>query len=266
MSQIVFDEKMIAQLEAVYSTRDILRRRRLVREALGAGPGERIVDVGCGPGFYVDELAEQVGDAGSVAGVDASAPMLEVAAGRTSARSNVAFHQGDVNALPLPDGGFDAALCVQVLEYVEDVGGALRELRRVVRPGGRVVVWDVDWRTVSWHSDDPARMRRVLEAWDAHLIHPSLPRALAPRMREAGFEDVRAEGHTFATIEGDPESYGGANVSVVENYVAAHEDIGPDEATAWAREQRELAERGEFYFACVQLCFAARRPEQGATG
>jgi ubiquinone/menaquinone biosynthesis C-methylase UbiE len=192
MSQIVFDEKMVAQLEALYSTRDVLRRRRLVREALGARSGERIVDVGCGPAFYVDELAEQVGDEGWVVGVDPSPPMLEVAAGRTAARSNVAFHQGDAAALPLPDGGFDAALCVQVLEYVEDVTAALRELRRVVRPGGRVLVWDVDWRTV-----------------------------------------------------------------------AGHEDIGPDEAAAWAREQRELAERGEFYFACVQLCFTAMRPEQG---
>jgi ubiquinone/menaquinone biosynthesis C-methylase UbiE len=263
MSQIVFDEKMVAQLEALYSTRDVLRRRRLVHEGLGARSGERIVDVGCGPGFYVEELAEQVGDEGSVVGVDPSAPMLEVAAGRTAARSNVAFHQGDAAALPLPDGGCDAALCVQVLEYVEDVTAALRELRRVVRPGGRVLVWDVDWRTVSWHSADPARMRRVLEAWDAHLTHPSLPRSLAPRMREAGLQEVRAEGHTFATVEGDPQSYGGANVAVIENYVAGHEDIGPDETAAWAGEQRELAERGEFYFACVQLCFTAMRPELG---
>ena len=266
MSQIVFDEKMVAKLEAIYATRDVKRRRRLVREALGAKSGERILDVGCGPGFYVDELAEEVGDTGTVVGVDESAPMLEVAAGRTAGRSNVAFHQGDVTALPLPDGTFDAALCVQVLEYVEDVRGAMRELCRVVRPGGRVVVWDVDWRTVSWHSGHPARMRRVLEAWDAHLTHPFLPRTLAPRMRDAGFEEIRAEGHTFATIEGDPESYGGVNISLIENYVASHEDIGPDEAAAWAREQRELAERGEFYFACVQLCFTARRPELGANG
>ena len=260
MSQIVFDEKMVAQLEAIYATRDVMRRRRLVREALGAKAGERIVDVGCGPGFYVDEIAEQVGDAGSVAGVDQSTAMLDVAARRTGARSNVAFHQGDAGALPLPDAKFDAGLSVQVLEYVEDVTGALRELRRVLTPGGRVVVWDVDWGTVSWHSDDPARMKRVLEAWDGHLTHASLPRTLAPRMREAGLEDVRTEGHAFATIEADPESYGVAAISVVEKYVAARDEIGPDEAAAWAAEQRELGERGEFYFACVQFCFTARCP------
>jgi arsenite methyltransferase len=260
MSQIVFDEKMVAQLEAVYATRDVIRRRRLVREALRPAPGERILDVGCGPGFYVDEIAELVGDGGSVVGVDASPSMLAVAASRSAGRSNVAFHEGDTNALPLPDSEFDAAISVQVLEYVPDATGALREINRVLKPGGRLVVWDVDWRTLSWHSEDPVRMKRVLEAWDAHLVHCSLPRTLAHRMRDAGFDGVRAEGHTFASVDGDPESYGVAAIPVVERYVAGREEIGAEEAAAWAAEQRELCARGEFYFACVQLCFTAVRP------
>jgi Methyltransferase domain len=81
MGHPVFDEELANQLESVYRTRDILRRRRLVREALAAAPGERILDVGCGPGFYVAELLEEVGDAGSVVGADASPQMLAVAGG-----------------------------------------------------------------------------------------------------------------------------------------------------------------------------------------
>ena len=258
MSKLIFDEKMVAQLEALYATRDVMRRRRLVREALAPSPGERIADVGCGPGFYVRELAEVVGSGGLVAGVDVSQAMLDVAAGRAAGVSNVAFHQGDATAVPLPDAGFDAALSVQVLEYVEDATAGLRELRRVVRPGGRVVVWDIDWGTVSWHSQDPARMERVLSAWDAHLAHPSLPRTLAHRMREAGLGDVRGEGHAFATADGDPGSYGVAAVPVIEKYVAGREEIGPEEARAWACEQEELRERGDFYFACMQFCFTGR--------
>jgi ubiquinone/menaquinone biosynthesis C-methylase UbiE len=61
MSQLVFDDDLANQLESLYRTRDVLRRRRLVREALGAAPGERVLDVGCGPGFYVAELLSQVG-------------------------------------------------------------------------------------------------------------------------------------------------------------------------------------------------------------
>jgi arsenite methyltransferase len=260
MSQLVFDEKMIGQLEALYATRDVMRRRRLVREALAAGPGERVLDVGCGPGFYVREVAEQVGREGSVTGVDVSEAMLGVARVRCEGLPNVAFQQGDASSLPLPDAGVDAAVSVQVLEYVPDPTAALRELHRVLRPGGRVVVWDVDWSTLSWHTEDRARMERVLDAWDAHLAHPSLPRTLAPRLREAGFEDVAGEGHAFATVDGDPESYGVAAITVVEKYVAGHDEVGPETAAAWAAEQEELRERGEFFFASVQFCFSARRP------
>jgi arsenite methyltransferase len=256
MNQIVFDESMVEQLETLYRTRDVMRRRRLIRDALSAQPGERILDAGCGPGFYVSELDDEVGSGGSVVGVDSSPQMLAVAARRNEGRSGVEFREGDVTSLPVKDDEFDGALCVQVLEYVADPTVALAELLRVLRPGGRAVVWDVDWTTVSWHSNDPARMERVLRSWDDHLAHPSLPRTLAARLRTAGFADVRVEGHTFATAEFTPESYGVATISVIEKYLAPR----GEEVHEWAAEQRELGARGEFFFACIQFCFSATKP------
>jgi arsenite methyltransferase len=260
MAQLTFDEKLAQQLEVVYRSRDVLRRRRLVYEALGAQPGERILDVGCGPGFYAAELLDQVGPDGSVVGVDASPQMLAVARHRSAGRPNVAFHQADVTSLPVDDAAFDGAVCVQVLEYVADVEAALREILRALRPGGRAVIWDVDWRTVSWHSHDPARMERALLAWDEHLAHPALPRTLAPRMRAVGFEEVGMEAHAFATAELTPEAYGSALLPLIAGFLAAVEGFGPAEARAWADEQRLLAERDEFYFACTQLRFTGTRP------
>ena len=172
MSQLEFNEQLAAQMEVVYSRRDLLRRRALVHEALGATPGERVLDAGCGPGFYVSEILERVGPEGTVVGVDTSPPMLALAAKRCEGHSNVGFSEGDVTALPVADADFDRALSVQVLEYVDDIPAALGELLRVLRPGGRVLIWDVDWSTVSWHSDDPQRMERFLRAWDDHLADP----------------------------------------------------------------------------------------------
>jgi arsenite methyltransferase len=249
-----FNEETAAGLEAIYSRRDILRRRALVHAALGAQPGERILDAGCGPGFYVAETLERVGPEGSVAGVDASAAMLGVAAKRCEGHDNVSFHEGDVTALPVGDADFDRALSVQVLEYVEDIPAALGELLRVLRPGGRVLIWDVDWATVSWHSRDPARMERFLAAWDEHLADPSLPRTLAARMREAGFEDVELEGHAFATADVTDQTYAGALIPLMVDYV------GTADAQEWADEQRELQRGGESYFACIQFCFTGTRP------
>lgn len=257
MGQLVFDEKVVEQLEVLYRSRDVLRRRKLVYDALGAVPGERILDVGCGPGFYTRELLDQVDPDGAVAGVDSSPQMLAVAERRCEGRENVTFHEGDATALPVDSESFDRALCVQVLEYVEDAAATLAEMHRALRPGGRVVIWDVDWATVSWHTEDPERMARILAAWDEHLAHPSLPRTLSGSLRAAGFEDVRMDAHAFATAELTMESYGGAALPVIERYVAGE---GADEVEAWAGEQRELGERGEFYFACMQFCFSATRP------
>jgi arsenite methyltransferase len=260
VSQITFDDDLLPRLEALYSTEHILRRRRIVREAIAAAPGERILDVGCGPGFYVAELLDEVGPTGAVVGVDVSPQMLAAAARRTQGRDNVSYLEGDATSLPVDHDAFDAALSVQVLEYVPDVRAALAELHRAVRPGGRVVLWDIDWSTHSMHTEDPARMRRVLDAWDGHLTHPALPRTLAAQLRSAGFGDVRFEGHAFAAAELSPGSFPAAFVGLVENYVGGREGF-QDEAQAWAVEQRELGGRGDFYFAHVQCCFTAIRAD-----
>jgi arsenite methyltransferase len=259
VSQLKFDRRLVERLETLYATRDVRRRRELVRAALGARPGDRILDVGCGPGFYVTELLEVVGREGSVVGLDISADMLAVAAKRAEGHGNVTFYEADASSLPVPDASFDRAVCVQVLEYVRDVPTALREMHRALRPGGRVLVWDVDWATVSWHAIDRQLTRRVLAAWDKHLTHPSLPRTLAAQLRNAGFEDVRMDAHAFATTELIPDAYGGSLVPLLEQYVAEQGGMSQPEAKAWADEQRELGDRGEFFFTVTQFCFTATR-------
>jgi arsenite methyltransferase len=259
MSQIAFDQRTAEQLEAMYRRRDVLRRRQLVRDALQCSAGQRVIDVGCGPGFYVAELREAVGPQGGIVGVDTSPAMLAVAARRSAGCGWVEFREAPATALPVESGSFDRAFSVQVLEYVADVPVALAELHRVLRPGGRAVVWDVDWSTLSWHSRDPERMARVLRAWDRHLAHPALPRTLAPALRAAGFTDVRVEPHAFATTAVDPETYGGAMLPMIEGFVSGLDAESAVVAKEWAAEQRELDARGEYFFAVTQFCFAATR-------
>jgi arsenite methyltransferase len=263
VSQLVFDVETARRIEAAYHVRDAIRRRRIVREALAAARGQRLLDAGCGPGFYCVELAEEVGPEGSVVGVDGSPAMLELARSRCAGRENVDLRHGEVTALPAEDASFDGAICVQVLEYVADATAALAELYRAVRPGGRVVVFDVDWATLSLHAENSELSERVLEAWDEHLVHRSLPRTLAARLRSAGFDDVRMEAHAFATAEWDPESYGVAILPLVADFAAGRKGLTEADAREWASELHALGERGEFYFASTQCCFSARKPAAG---
>jgi arsenite methyltransferase len=260
VTTLSFNASTAKALERAYQKRDMLRRRRHVREALAAAPGERILDIGCGPGFYVRELLDEIGNAGSIVAVDPSADMLTLAEQRCSGRGNVSFREGAANALPVDDSDVDAALSVQVMEYVADVPAALQELHRVLRPGGRALIWDVDWATAWWHTRDPERMRRILAAWDEHLVHPSLPRRTGAYLRSAGFVDVAVQGHSFATVDYDDESFGVMMLNMAADFVPGRGGVTGDEVEAWKAEQRDLAERGEFFFEATQFCFTARKP------
>jgi ubiquinone/menaquinone biosynthesis C-methylase UbiE len=260
VSQLVFDEKVAAQLEAVYRTTDFMRRRALALEALAAEPGDRVLDVGCGPGFYVTDLLDVVGPEGAVTGVDLAPAMLDMTRRRAGAAGNVRVVEGGATALPVDDGEFDRVLSVQVFEYLADVGPALAEVRRVLRPGGRVAIWDTDWSTLSWHAADQERMDRMTRAWDRHLADPVLPRTLGAALQDAGFADVERAAHVFATTSMDPEAFGGSLALTVRQYLAGLDDIDQADADAWLAELRDLDARGAYAFSVTQFCFTATRP------
>lgn len=102
--------------------------------------GARVLDAGCGTGSLSEALRAR--DAGwAITGLDLAEPYLEAARARVPDGD---FHQGDMQALPFPGGGFDAALSLLVIAFVPDPALAVRELRRVTRPGGLVALamWD----------------------------------------------------------------------------------------------------------------------------
>jgi arsenite methyltransferase len=180
-----FDEETAKQVEATYQTPDVVDQRRRTRALLALQPGERVLDIGSGPGFLAAEMAEEVGPDGKVCGVDPSDSMLAMARRR---EAPVEYASGDALALPYEDGTFDAAIATQVYEYVPDMPGALTEARRVLRAGGRLLILDTDWDSIVWHSRDRGRMLRVLEKWNDHLADPYLPRRLPGLLRDAGLE------------------------------------------------------------------------------
>ncbi|HNV59202.1 MAG TPA: class I SAM-dependent methyltransferase [Rhodoferax sp.] len=105
-------------------------------------PGERVLDVACGTGLVTFKSASAVGASGHVLGVDLSGLMVDAAQKRASTRglSNVSFQRMDAEALEIPDASFDVALCALGLMYMPDPGQAVGEMRRILRPGGRVVI------------------------------------------------------------------------------------------------------------------------------
>ncbi|MFP8961276.1 methyltransferase domain-containing protein [Streptomyces nanhaiensis] len=159
-------------------------------------PGLSVLDVGCGPGTVTADLAALVAP-GEVVGVDRAEDVLAEARSTAAARGlgNVRFARADVLALDFPDDSFDVVHAHQVLQHVGDPVAALREMRRVCRPGGVVAARDADYASMAWYPLVPG-----LDDW-LDLYHrvaragggePDAGRRLLSWAREAGFGDVTA--------------------------------------------------------------------------
>lgn len=254
-----FDEGMVESLERVYRTDSIVRRRAFVREKLAPDPGEAVLSVGAGPGFEPLGLSRAVGTNGRVLGVDASPSMLAVARERCADRPQVSFSTGEATSLPVDDASFGKATAVQVLEYVDDVEAAVAELRRVLAPGGRAVVFDSDFDTLVYGAEDSRRSRRVLRAYDAHCAHPRIATTLRATLERAGFHVAEIVPHTHC--ETSPDGVGGELVDEIGAFVGARTDLPDDEVEAWLADVEARAEAGEFFFSFTQYAFVAEKPQ-----
>jgi len=171
-------------------------------------PGERVLDLACGTGVITRAAAERVGTTGTVTGVDLAPDMLEVARAVPvgDGAAPIEWRQADAAHLPLPDDAFDIGLCQMGLMFMDDQPGALRELCRVVKPGGRVVL------------NTPGPVHTVFATMEEALtthIDPGLagfvgvvfslhdPDTVAELLRAAGWQRVEA-GTAVATFRLPP--------------------------------------------------------------
>ena len=256
----VFDDKAARKLEAVYRTPDVVEQRAAILEALNLKPGERALDIGCGPGFLAADMARVVGPTGHVAAVDSSADMVAMTRKRCSAMPWVRVDEADARALPYPDESFDAAAAVQVYLYVRGLPHALTGLRRVLKPGGRALVLDTDWASVVWHSTDRPRMHRILTAWEDHFADAHLASRLAAALRHTGFALMRQSVLALFNPAYERETYSAGMIPVIRSFVEGRHGISREEAGAWADELRERGADGTYFFSLNRYLFLAAKP------
>jgi ubiquinone/menaquinone biosynthesis C-methylase UbiE len=171
--------------------------KRLMLERLVLTPGEAVLDVGCGPGTDLFDMAELVGPAGSLVGLDASEVMIDEARRRAAERDlHIDFQVGEVTALPFADAVFDVCRAARLLEHLPDAGAALSEMARVARPGGRILAFDFDWDTLIIDHPDKETTRTIIRTYSDSIRNGWIGRQL-PRL----FKEQRLEVRSIDSLQ-----------------------------------------------------------------
>jgi len=255
----IFGDAQQGQLKRMYESPPRVAMRKDILRALALREGEWVLELGTGPGLLAQALALAVGHTGKVVGVDINPGLVNMSRERCSDLPWTEFLQGDLTDLRVPDAEFDVVTASSVLQYVADIDTALSEIHRVLRPQGRVLIFETEWDTMVWYSRDRARMKRVLAVWRNVFANPHICQFIMPKLQEAGFQLLHREMiPTFSfELHDDPESMAG--IDMIVDMVSGKDGISRAEAEAWAEEQRQLGKQEKFMdCVCRLLCLAQK--------
>lgn len=170
-------------------------------------PGLSVLDVGCGTGAITRSIAEKVGPAGRVVGIDPNPGLIEQATQTHAAMAGLSFRQGDVYTFDT-DERFDLVTCARTLQWLADPAAALANMKRLVKPGGCLAILDFNHEKISWEPEPPASMKTFYAAFLQWRTDAGFDNAIADHlealMRTVGFSDIRIEQQFETAQRGEP--------------------------------------------------------------
>lgn len=260
-------QSLVAGMDATTSWAAVQQLRAWERERLGLQEGETLLDVGCGPADAGIALVSAAGSGARLLGFDASDVMITAARER-AARAGITaeFRVGDAAALPYDDRSIDTVRSERTLQWLPDPAAALAELVRVLRPGGRLVVIDTDWDSLT--SDLPDRTSfEVFHAAMRTARGPgfAIGRRLLNLCRVVGLRDVECTAATHVITAYEPSQAIGLSglppIQAVADAAVAAGLLDTDAAHRAMTELNDAARSDRVFMSLTMYAVAGRRPE-----
>jgi SAM-dependent methyltransferase len=231
-------------------------RRLAVFKALAIKTGQSILDLGCGGGHLVRDVALAVGDSGRVVGLDASKDQLSSAATVCPGLSAVDLVEGDATDMPFDDGEFDGLASIQTLEYIPDVDRAIREARRVLKPGAKAALVSVLWDHWRFHGAEPVLNNKMHDVWRNHCSHQMLPSELPGKLEAAGFAGIAQKPIAFVNGTMHENTYASWASKLVAAFAIGN-GVTNEDANQWLAQLDTADSEGRFCFVSVPVLTTA---------
>jgi ubiquinone/menaquinone biosynthesis C-methylase UbiE len=252
---------LVTRLEARGKHPRFAAMMREYLDAMAIDSARSVLDLGCGTGVATRAIARRPGFSGQVIGIDRSPHLIGAAtrlADEDGVGGRVEFRAGDSHTLELRDGEFDAVVAHTLFSHLDDPRSVLTEIVRVLKPGGTVGIFDGDYASLTFATDDPAEGKAADEAIISAIVtNPRVMRQMPQLLREAGLELVAAFPHVVAEL-GRADFWESAIKSLVKLLPKAGA-MTDAQAADWAAAMFRRSDQGTFFGASNYYGYVAIR-------
>ena len=224
-----------------------INRRQSVLNALDIQIGQKILDIGCGGGHLLEEIALSVGPTGKSFGLDPSETQITSAKDRCIQLKNVEFLCQGAERINLPNNFFDSITSTQTLEYIENVDSVLVEAKRLLKSGGKFVNVSVLWDHFKFHGPENELNTLIHDAFRAHCFHQMLPMEMKSKLQNLGFYNIKNTELAFLITERNNNSPAKFTEDTIAKF-ALKEGISEDKVLDWRNQLALAEEQGHFGF------------------
>ena len=244
---MLFSNELSALQQNMAASSAGIHRRLEILRALGVETGHTILDIGCGGGHLLEELAMAVGQSGRVLGLDPSESQLASATKRCTNFNNVELLCCPAEDTNLADNFLDSATSTQTLEYIKDVDAALHELVRLLKPRAKFVNVSILWDHFKFHGPEKKLNDQIHEAFRAHCFHQMLPIELNAKLDNLGFRDIKLKELSFIVTKRHHNSPAIFSEKVIAQF-AISQGISKEDVADWRAQLATAEKNGRFGF------------------
>lgn len=253
---------MVARLETRNQHPRFAEMMREYLDAMEIDAAESVLDLGCGTGVAARAIARRPEFSGRVMGIDISEHLVAAAtrlANEDGCEKDVEFRAGDSHSLDLRDASFDAVVAHTLFSHVDDPRGVLSEMVRVVKPGGTVGIFDGDYASLTFATEDAAEGKAADELIHSAMVtNPRVMRHMPQLICDAGLELVDAFPYVVAEI-GRADFWESA-IQSLEKLLPKAGAMTDDQASAWAAGMFRRSTDGTFFGASNYYGYVASKP------